>query len=175
MKKQDIFENQAKIVYLGIGSNLGNKRLNIEKTKTILNIKGVKIINSSKIYETLSWPNKNFPKYYNIIVKAKTYYTPTNLFYIIKEIEKILGRKKNFKNHPRICDIDIIDYNNINKSFKKDKDILIIPHPRSHKRNFVLLPLYEINRDWKHPKYKSKITELIMKLPINDLSTIKLI
>ena len=68
MKKQDIFENQAKIVYLGIGSNLGNKRLNIEKTKTILNIKGVKIINSSKIYETLSWPNKNFPKYYNILV-----------------------------------------------------------------------------------------------------------
>ena len=56
-----------------------------------------------------------------------------------------------------------------------DKDMLILPHPRSHKRNFVLLPLYEINKDWKHPKFKSKITELIMKLPINDLSTIKLI
>ena len=86
-----------------------------------------------------------------------------------------MGRKKNYKNFPRICDIDIIDYNNINKSFKKNKDMLILPHPRSHKRNFVLLPLYEINKDWKHPKFKSKITELIMKLPINDLSTIKLI
>jgi len=50
VKKQDIFENQAKIVYLGIGSNLGDKRLNIEKAKTILSINGVKIINSSKIY-----------------------------------------------------------------------------------------------------------------------------
>ena len=175
MKKQDIFENQAKIVYLGIGSNLGDKRLNIEKAKTILSINGVKILNSSKIYESLSWPNTNFPKYFNIIIKTKTYLKPLNLFYIIKKIEKILGRKKNYKNFPRTCDIDIIDYNNINKSFKKNKDMLILPHPRSHKRNFVLLPLYEINKDWKHPKFKSKITKLIMKLPINDLSTIKLI
>ncbi len=71
MKKQDIFENQAKIVYLGIGSNLGDKRLNIEKAKTILSISGVKILNSSKIYESLSWPNTNFPKYFNIIIKTQ--------------------------------------------------------------------------------------------------------
>ena len=89
-------------------------------------------------------------------------------------IEKKLGRKRNKKNEPRICDIDIIDYDNkiIKKNFKNN---LSIPHPRMHKRNFVLLPLYEINKDWIHPKYKKNIVNLLSKLSNIDLRSIKLI
>ena len=167
------------MIYLGLGSNLpssfGNRFQNINLALDLIKAKKVNIVKKSSFYETLSYPNKKDPKFINIIVAVQTNLSPKNLMSLLISVEEKLERKRNKKNDPRTCDIDIIDYNNINKSFKKNKDMLILPHPRSHKRNFVLLPLYEINKDWKHPKFKSKITELIMKLPINDLSTIKLI
>ena len=66
MIKQDTLENRAKIVYLGIGSNLGNKKINIEKAKFQIEKNGIKIEACSSFYETDSWPNKNFPKFFNI-------------------------------------------------------------------------------------------------------------
>ncbi len=175
MKRQDILENQVKYVYLGIGSNLGNKKLNLEKAMHLLKNNNIEIVCSSKVYESLSWPNKKFPNYFNIVIKIRTILNPLKLFYLVKKIEKNLGRNRAPKNHPRICDIDIIDYDRINKSFKVNNDIVVIPHPRAHKRNFVLFPLFELDQNWKHPKFKSKITKLIMNLPLKDLSTIKLI
>ena len=80
----------------------------------------------------------------------------------------MLGRKKTPKNSPRECDIDLIDYNNIKLS-----DKIILPHPRMHTRNFVLLPLYEINRNWKHPVTKQHIKKLILSLPKKDITSIK--
>ena len=74
-------------------------------------------------------------------------------------------------NAPRVCDIDIIDYNN-EISDKKDQQ-LILPHPRLTIRNFVLLPLFEIEKSWKHPKSKINIVNLINSLPIKDLRSIK--
>ena len=66
MIKQDTSENLVNIVYLGIGSNLGNKKRNIEKAKYLLEKNLIKIVKSSSIYETYSWPNKKHPKFYNI-------------------------------------------------------------------------------------------------------------
>ncbi len=89
-------------------------------------------------------------------------------------IENDLGRKRSKKNEPRICDIDIIDYDQkILKDTNNKK--LILPHPEMHKRNFVLLPLYEIAQSWIHPVKKKKINKLIKLLDIEDLRTIKLI
>ena len=83
-------------------------------------------------------------------------------------IEKQLGRKRSLKNAPRVCDIDIIDFRK--KNLKKK---LILPHPRMHKRNFVLIPLFELNKDWKHPVLKENIKTLILSLPNKDIRTIK--
>ena len=80
MKKQDTSENQVKIVYLALGSNLGSKVMNIEKAKLLLLSNNIKIIKCSSYYETYSWPNKNFPKYLNIIIKTKTKLNLINLF-----------------------------------------------------------------------------------------------
>ena len=101
MKKQDTLENQVKIVYLAIGSNLGSKVINIEKAKLLLLTNNIEIIKCSNYYETYSWPNKNFPKYLNIIVKAKTKLKLQNLFTLVKSIEKKIGRNKAPKNYPR--------------------------------------------------------------------------
>ncbi|MDA9598408.1 2-amino-4-hydroxy-6-hydroxymethyldihydropteridine diphosphokinase [Candidatus Pelagibacter sp.] len=83
-------------------------------------------------------------------------------------MEKKLGRKRSKKNSPRTCDIDIISYGN-----KILKGIITIPHARMHKRNFVLFPLYELNKKWIHPKLKINIKNLIFSLPIKDIRSIK--
>ncbi len=168
MIKQDTLENQVRIVYLGIGSNLGNKKKNIEMAKFQLSSQNIEIVKSSGFYESLSWPNKNNPKFLNIVLKIKTQLNPSKLLKKCKEIEFFLGRKKAPANSPRTCDIDIIDYNS--KNIKRD---VISPHPRMHMRNFVLFPLFELDKKWKHPVSKIHIKNLILFLPKKDITTIK--
>ena len=173
MKKQDILENLVNVIYLSIGSNLGNKKRNIEKAKFLLEENPIKIIRSSSIYETYAWPNRNHPKFYNIVIKIITKLKPMNLFFIIKNIEKKLGRKKALVNRPRVCDIDILDYRGQIYKICYNNNKLIIPHPRLHNRNFVLFPLFEIEKNWKHPSKKTKIHDLIRKLDNSSLYSIK--
>ena len=168
MIKQDISENQVKIAYLGIGSNLGNKKFNIEKAKFFLQSPNIKVLRTSSYYESKSWPNPNNPKFLNIVLEIETNSTPLELIKKCKKIEKKLGRKKLPKNSPRECDIDIIDFKN-----KKTTGDLILPHPRMHSRNFVLLPLFEINKNWIHPISKQHIKYLIFSLPNRDIRSIK--
>ena len=168
MTKQDILEKQVKIVYLGIGSNLGNRIANIEKAKFIIREKGITINKSSSFYETLSWPNPKKPKFYNVVLEVKTSYDEIKLLNLCKDIEKSLGRKKTPKNSPRQCDIDIIDYAN-----KSSNHYINLPHPRMHYRNFVLIPLFEINKDWFHPVFKHNIKKLIFSLSNKDIRSIK--
>ena len=172
MKKQGILENQAKTVYLGIGSNLGNKQHNIEIAKFKLQNYKIEIIKCSSNYETLSWPNTKNPTFINIVLKIKTFLSFFELQQICNLIEKNLGRKRLKKNDPRTCDIDIIDYDQKVLRYKKDQN-LILPHPRMDKRNFVLLPLFEISKSWIHPKKKIDIKKLINSLSINNLKGIK--
>tara|TARA_B100000683_G_C12234238_1_gene450401 strand:+ start:116 stop:628 length:513 start_codon:yes stop_codon:yes gene_type:complete len=166
--KLDTLENQAKLVYLAIGSNIGNKKINIEKAKSYLTGDDVKIIQFSNYYESLSWPNIKNPKFLNIVLKIKTKLTPINLLLKCKEIEAKFGRRNPVKNSPRKCDIDIIDYDK-----KKFYNKILLPHPRMHKRNFVLLPLFEIDKDWVHPISKNHIKSLILSLSNRDISSIK--
>ena len=173
MIKQDTLENRAKFVYLGIGSNLGNKKINIEKAKFQIEKNGIKIEACSSFYETDSWPNNNFPKYFNIVLRAKTFFEPQDLLKKIKEIEILIGRKMSHKNYPRICDIDIIDYDQKNLKINNNNQKLIIPHPKLHERNFVLLPLYEISKNWFHPKKNKRIFDLLRDLGVNNLRSIK--
>ena len=156
------------MVYIGIGSNLGNRINNIEKAKYLLNLNGIDILKSSNYYETLSWPDSSKPKFINIVIMLNTKISPKKFLEISKSIEKKLGRKKNFKNSPRTCDIDIISFKNIITSGD-----IIIPHKRMPKRNFVLIPLFEIAPDWVHPKTNESIKKLIFSLPIKDITSIK--
>ena len=95
MTRRDTSENLVKFVYLAIGSNLGNKRMNIERAKYELSQKNIKILESSSYYESLSWPNPKNPKFLNIVLKISTNIKPLVLLEICKKIEEKLGRKKN--------------------------------------------------------------------------------
>ena len=156
------------MVYIGIGSNLGNRINNIENAKFLLEINGINILKSSSYYETLSWPDPKKPKFINIVIQSNTIKSPKNLLQIFKKIEKKLGRSKGPENSPRTCDIDIISYRN-----KVTSDHIEIPHKRMSKRNFVLIPLFEIAPFWRHPKTYKSIKKLIFSLPIKDITSIK--
>ena len=171
MKKLDTSENLANLAYLALGSNLGNKISNIEKAKLELEKYKIQILKSSSNYLSESWPDPSMPEYINIIVKIKTSLTPLKLLKICNLIELKLGRDRLKKNAPRTCDIDIIDYNKM--ILNENKQQLILPHPRMSKRNFVLLPLFEIEKSWKHPKSKINIVNLINSLPVKYLRSIK--
>ena len=168
MIKQDILENQVRSIYLGIGSNLGNKKDNIEKAKFELNQMNIKILQSSSYYESLSWPNPKNPKFLNIVLEVTTNLRPHKLLNKCKEIEVKLGRNKSVKNSPRTCDIDIISYRN-----KVIFDKIKIPHERMSERNFVLIPLFEIAPNFVHPKTNKSIKKLIFSLSIKDITSIK--
>ena len=103
------------MIHLNIGSNLsskfGSRFDNITIAIDLLLSAKVKIKKISNFYETPSYPNKRFPNYLNVGVLCSFNENPKILFKLIKSIEKKIGRFKSKKNHPRVCDIDIIDYN----------------------------------------------------------------
>ena len=171
MKKQDTSEKPANYVYLAIGSNLGNKVNNVEVAKVELEKYRITILKSSSNYLSESWPDTSKPNFINIVIKIKTNLTPLALLKICNLVELKLGRVRHKKNAPRTCDIDIIDYDK--KILNEKNGQLILPHPQINKRNFVLLPLFEVEKSWKHPKSKITIVNLINSLPVKNLRSIK--
>ena len=167
------------MIFLALGSNLsssfGDRFVNINLTITYLESYGIQIIRKSDFYETHSYPDKEDPKFINVVISVKTHLPPVDLMSVLLFIEKKLERKRNKKNEPRTCDIDIIDYNNQVLDFKYKNLNLTVPHKKLIFRNFVLLPLQEIAPEWKHPITKKNITTLIDKLPEEDKKSILMI
>jgi len=164
------------MIFLGIGSNLpssfGDRFKNIDLAVSYLKDNGIKIIKRSNYYESFSYPNKQNPKFINIVIEIETDISLIDLASIIILIEEKLERKRLKKNDPRTCDIDIIDYNNQILNFKYENLEFIVPHKKLIHRNFVLFPLQELFPNWKHPKSKELISILINKLPNEDKNSI---
>ena len=175
MKKQDTLGNQVNLVYLAFGSNLGDRKNNLNKALSLLKKDNIIIKKISKLYRSKSWPNENFPEFINFVVLIETRFNLKKLFTKIKTVESRVGRIKSKRNFPRVCDIDIIDFNGqiIQKKIGNNK--INVPHERMHSRNFVLLPLFEINKDWFHPKLCKNIVFLLSNLTSNQLLGIKII
>lgn len=148
------------LIYLSLGSNLGDREKNLETALSELENEGVLILKKSSIYETAPWGYEKQPEFLNIAMEGLTLLGPYDLLKLIKEIESKMGRKKTIKYGPRVIDIDIIFYNNI---ILKSK-VLTIPHPLMHKREFVLKPLCEIVPDFIHPELKLSVKEMLDNL-----------
>jgi 2-amino-4-hydroxy-6-hydroxymethyldihydropteridine diphosphokinase len=151
-------------VCLLIGTNLGNRVLNLEKSLKSLENKLGQIATISSVYETEAWGITNQPSFYNLALVINTNYNPFEVLEITQNIENDIGRIRKEKWGARIIDIDIIFFNNdIIQS-----DSLIIPHPRLAERNFVLVPLQEIIPNYNHPVFNETI------ISINRICTDKL-
>ena len=165
------------MILLGLGSNLasdfGDRFKNIELAISNLELHDIKVLKKSSYYETPSYPDKEQPKFINVVISISSNLKIGDLISILISIESKLGRKRGIKNDPRTCDIDIIDFNGEIFDFKVNHQKLTIPHPRLIDRNFVLFPLFEIDKNWKHPQKKTKIIDLIDNLSMNSLRAIK--
>ena len=145
--------------YIGIGSNLGNRNDNICRALNLI-AKKLKITQISSVFETEPEGYKEQPDFLNAVIKLDVHVNVRELLRLLKSIESDLGRKKDFRNAPRIIDLDILFYGDT--VIKQDD--LTVPHPRLHERNFVLIPLSEIAGGLIHPCLHNSIKELLNKL-----------
>ena len=164
------------MIFLGIGSNLssifGDRFKNINLAISYLELSKIKVIKKSSFYETPSYPDKENPKFINIVIEIDTHLKPEDLASSIISIEKKLKRKRVNKNEPRTCDIDIIDFKGQCIDFKFNDLDFTVPHNKLTHRNFVLLPLKEIAPNWTHPKTNETINKLLDKLNAEDKNSI---
>ena len=128
-------------VYLALGSNLGDRRQNIQRALQELRANGVNVRRVSTIIETNPLDCPPQAKYLNAVFKAATSHSPEELFAITQAVEHKLGRVRKIFHGPREIDIDILLYDDIKLVSRR----LVIPHPRMLQRKFVMQPLKEIN------------------------------
>ena len=131
-----------KKAYLSLGSNICDKKKNLEEALTSLKSR-LKIINISSYYETEPVDYKDQDWFLNIVAEVETDLTPYELLDYCQSIEKDMKRVKKIRFGPRNIDVDILLY----EDFKSEEEKLTIPHPRMKERAFVMIPLFEIAPD----------------------------
>lgn len=145
------------IVYISLGSNMGNRLANLKNA--VSNLAPQMIVRKkSPVYETPPWGYTDQPAFLNQVVMAETYLEADALLGHLKRLEAALGREPSFQNGPRLIDMDILFYDDI----ILDSQPLSIPHPRLHQRAFVLVPLNDIAPELVHPVLGKPVSELLL-------------
>ncbi len=147
-------------VYLGLGSNLGDRKANLKKALQLLGER-LQIEQVSSFYETEPVGHAEQPMFFNAVCRAETELGPLQLLSLIKGIEATLGRVPGFANSPRSIDVDILFYGDL----VVETTELTIPHPRIKERAFVLIPLLEIAPQLVHPVSGESISDLAARVP----------
>ena len=147
---------KAITVYLGLGSNLGNRQDNIERALGMLSQR-LRLEKVSSTYDTEPVGNTDQPRFLNLVCQVNTILEPLALLTLAKGIELKLGRTPAATNAPRIIDIDILFYDDQ----VVDTPKLVIPHPKLIERAFVLIPLAEIAPELIHPVSGQTVRELL--------------
>jgi 2-amino-4-hydroxy-6-hydroxymethyldihydropteridine diphosphokinase len=151
-------------VYLGLGSNLGDRHANLRQALRLLE-QVARVDAVSALYESLPQPPAPPPNYYNAACRVVTELRPLELLREVKRIEAEMGRTDGPRWSPRPIDIDIELYDNE----IVETDELVIPHPRLLERNFVLQPLLDIDLALVHPVTGERLSEVLARLGYGGL------
>lgn len=145
-----------KHAFLSLGSNLGDRRANLELAIAALERERIHVISRSSIYETEPQDVADQPWFLNMVVECESQCFPRQMLKILQGIERELGRVRagSIRRGPRVIDIDIL----LLGSVVMGTEQLTIPHPRMFERRFVLEPLLEIAPELRHPQTKEPIS-----------------
>lgn len=156
------------IVYLALGSNLGQRMDNL--SQALKNISSeINILKRSGVYETPPWGVTEQPRFYNQVIQGTTLLPPHALLDFLKKIERKMGRVKTIRFGPRMIDLDILLYGERIVSSRR----LQIPHPRMHERAFVLVPLAEIEPSLSIPGQRQTVVELLNGLNQDGITRVE--
>ncbi|MCL1867350.1 MAG: 2-amino-4-hydroxy-6-hydroxymethyldihydropteridine diphosphokinase [Paludibacter sp.] len=147
------------ITFFSIGTNLGNRKRNIERAIALLEKRVGRCVKISDFYQTSPWGFVSENEFLNIAAEFETTLQPLDLLKVTQQIERALGRARKSENGTycdRIIDIDILFYDNLIINLPQ----LTLPHPLLQKRDFVLTPLAQIASEWQHPILKKTISEI---------------
>jgi 2-amino-4-hydroxy-6-hydroxymethyldihydropteridine diphosphokinase len=147
----------GKLIYLSLGSNLGDRAANLERAIEALSEIGVRVLRRSSIHETEPVDFLAQPWFLNCVVEAETSLGPRPLLEGLQSIERKLGSRKLVPRGPRIIDLDILFY----ETQVIHEAGLEIPHPRLAERRFVLVPLAELVPELRHPILRKTASELL--------------
>ena len=146
--------------YLSLGSNQGDRLQNLRLACAAFSERGIVIRRASSVYETEPVDMREQSWFLNCVIEVETSLPPLRLLYEIEQVEKELGRVRTLPKGPRTIDVDILLYGN---SIIREKQ-LTVPHPKLHKRRFVLVPLREIAPTLKLPLFDRTPDELVPEL-----------
>ena len=154
------------IAYIGIGSNEGDRLANIKNAISMIsNLDDCIVKKVSSIYETLPFGKIDQQNFYNAVIKIRTEISVKDLFIALKEIENKIGRIQREKWGPREIDLDILLYNDLIIS----DEIITLPHKGLIYRDFVLVPLIEIEQEIMHPVFNKRLPEFIVLLETRNI------
>ena len=148
--------SEVTVVYLGLGSNMGDRRANLDKALDLLSQR-VEVLEVSPTYDTEALGDADQPRFLNLVCKLRTRLAPLGLLTLAKGIESKLGRRPSGRNAPRPIDIDILFFGDLVTETPK----LVIPHPRLAERAFVLVPLAELAPELVHPASGKTAREML--------------
>jgi len=162
------------MILIGLGSNLTTAEYRssgeiLDAAINELKARGVQVIKRSRYYETEPVPKSDQPWYVNAVISVETTLSASELLKLLHEIEQSLGRVRRERWEARIIDLDLLCYNDeiypdkekwLKAVSENTYDSIIIPHPRMHLRDFVLIPTTEIAGNWTHPVLKKNINTL---------------
>jgi 2-amino-4-hydroxy-6-hydroxymethyldihydropteridine diphosphokinase len=157
------------VVYLGLGSNMGDRKENLDRAIDYLSQR-VRVVEVSSVYDTEPVGNPEQPRFLNMVCQVKTMLKPKELLALVKGIERKMGRMPGNPNSPRPIDIDILLYGD--EVVKMPE--LVIPHPRLTQRAFALVPLAEIAPTLVHPVTGKNIKQLLGELKKGVQGVLKL-
>ncbi|PYQ37300.1 MAG: 2-amino-4-hydroxy-6-hydroxymethyldihydropteridine diphosphokinase [Acidobacteria bacterium] len=151
---------RARVAYLGLGSNLGDRRAHLEAA--LREIAGFAPLRKvSSFYQTEPVGFRDQPDFWNVVVEISWSGTPRGLLEKTRRVERRVGRTSTFANGPREIDVDILDF----AGRLRETGDPILPHPRLSGRRFALAPLAEINPSWSDPRSGRGVADLLRALP----------
>ena len=150
-----------KRIYLSLGSNIGDREANLRKAIEQLASQDMRVLHTSRIYETEPVDYVDQAWFLNLVVEAETTLFPMQLLTRVGRVERDLGRKRTVRKGPRTIDIDILFYG----AAVVETTRLEIPHPRIAERRFVLVPLAELAPDLRHPVTHRTVRQMLESAP----------